>query len=136
MNEEKAERIFKGLSAMGLIANPEECIYVWNTIWKNPGWYKIPKPDKWRLRNYDYYYEDEPYIIGDETHKPFELIIWGGTNGELGCMATLMYGANRWDVLRHYYRFPGDRNVNIRSVQSRIANTYFPIDWPKIYNLF
>ena len=132
MTEEKATQIFKSLSDMGLIANPEACVYVWNMAWKNPGWCKIPKPDKWRLRAYEYYYDDEPF----NKHKPFELITWNGTNGELGCMATNMYGTNRWYVLRHYYMLPGDKIVNIRSVQTRIANTILSIEWPRICNLF
>lgn len=117
------DSILSNLVDSGYIKN-EDCYYTWYIAKDFPDLYKIKKPTKIRLIDHS-----RPY------YEELEPIIWLGTLGELGTLATILYGRRRWDVIRYYYTLPGGKCINIRSIQSKIANEIIEVKYKHIYNL-
>lgn len=112
IEERQARHIFAGLVDCGLIVDCS--FYRWYNTFCDP--------------------ESEYFKLLNETGKLKRKITWSGSLGELGYLASELYGVYRWERLKCFYKLPSGR-LSIRAVQStlsRIGYKNLPDKYPNI----
>jgi hypothetical protein len=117
IDQKQARRIFAGLAKYGYLYN-NQFLRWWETFCD---------------------FESEYFKLLNETGiLKTQKLTWHGTLGELGFMATELYGVDRWKRLEYFYKLPNGK-LNVRAVQatlSRIGHRNLPDKYPHLAAIF